>query len=107
MVQNMFEDENWWNQVKKNERRLGFGSLNKFIVEMKMIHQNIIDGTNENIQKKIQEIIQKISDIYRASHPEKKDILAGKEWIEEYMKACQQKIQQHLLTCTTTTIGTN
>ncbi|KAF1334770.1 Exocyst complex component 8, partial [Globisporangium splendens] len=88
MLQEVLDDDAWWQLLKKGgkDRRIGCGGVNKFIAELQVLSQSV--QGSKRIGELCDTLTKNITDVYRQFRPEKKDILANKEWMQGYIAIC-------------------
>lgn len=94
MLRKIQDDETWWQLLRKSggkgDRRIGYGGVNKFIAELRVVSQSV--QASKAVEELCDAVISKMTEVYLQFHPEKKGskdgVQAGNDWLQAYMAVC-------------------
>lgn len=94
MLREILEDDVWWQLLKKGgkERRVGYGGINKFIAELRVVSQSV--QASKLMEEQCDALVKRITEVYQQFHPEKKVVQASKDWMQGYITICTHQ-QDH------------
>lgn len=100
MLREIQGDEMWWQLLTtsggKGDRRIGYGGVNKFIAELRVVSQSV--QASKAVEEMCDAAISKMTKLYLQLHPEKngsKDgVQASNDWAQAYMTLCTLPQQQ-------------